>query len=552
MPFPTLPENFGALDLTELKALRDALKAALNEAKSDIKPEAAAETAQALADLKTVRERITFKTDLEDALDEDDSEPEPTVDEGPEPDEDEDPDEDPDTVPDEDDDDEVVVEQAEEDKVPVAAAAAHATPSVILKPTGRTMVKAPKEKPVDVARLQAMQGSGKPAGDYFGSWAELAESMYEKAQTLSPNSQDRIPVARVLGGYDKVPGRVLDDRVDFNLSRFEPDELTAALCAPFTPYYGMSCQNTARRPVFNSLPQFQAPRGGVSIYPSPTLSDITDGTGVWTHLDDANPTAVKADCQTIECATPVDYVMYAVYRCLTVKNMLQMTFPELLEAYLNRLAAAWARMAEKRLLDLMGANVDTLQGEVQKVGASESILTTLLRYMTLYQERQRWDYDSVEVWLPRWLINALKVDMLHQRRTDGNKNTPTDADVNAVFSRAGANVHWYLDEPSWRAAAHPSQAAGDGNLAQWPTEFAALIAPPGKFALIDRGELRVGVSGNNIYRDITQLMRNEFTFFFESFEGIVDTNSCPADIVEFPVCFNGVQVADVTVDCDLV
>ena len=551
MPFPTLPENFGALDLTELKALRDELKAALDAAKSDIKPETAAEMGQALADLKTVRERITTVAAIEASLAEDDSDPEPVEDSDSGAGEDDD-EEDLEPVPGEDDDDEDA--EVAPEQVPVAATTSSSNPggAVILKPTGRTMVRTPKEKPVDVARLQAMQGTNKPAGDYFDSWAELAQSMYEKAQTLSPNSLDRIPVARVTGGYDKVPGRVLDDRVDFNLARFERDELTAALCAPFTPYYGMSCQNTARRPVFNSLPQFQAPRGGVSIYPSPTLSDITDGTGVWTHLDDANPTATKADCQTIECATPVDYVMYAVYRCLTVKNMLQMTFPELLEAYLNRLAAAWARMAEKRLLDLMGANVDTLQGEVQKVGASESILTTLLRYMTLYQERQRWDYDSVEAWLPRWLLNALKVDMLHQRRTDGPKTMPTDGDVNAVFARAGANVHWYLDEPGWRAAAHPSQAAGDGNLTQWPTEVAVLLAPPGKFALIDRGELRVGVSGNNIYRDITQLMRNEFTFFFESFEGIVDTNSCPADIVEYPVCFNGVQVADVTVDCDLV
>lgn len=551
MPFPTLPENFGALDLTELKALRDELKTAITAAKSDIKPETAADMGQALADLKTVRGRITELAAIEASLSEDDSDPEPVDDSDSGAGEDDD-DEDLEPVPDEDEDDEEDAEVIPE-QVPVAASA-NSNPggAVILKPMGRTTVRQQKEKAVDVARLQAMQGTTKPAGDYFESWAELAQSMYEKAQTLSPNSLDRIPVARVTGGYDKVPGRVLDDRVDFNLARFERDELTAALCAPFTPYYGMSCQNTARRPVFNSLPQFQAPRGGVSIYPSPTLSDITDGTGVWTHLDDANPTATKADCQTIECATPVDYVMYAVYRCLTVKNMLQMTFPELLEAYLNRLAAAWARMAEKRLLDLMGANVDTLQGEVQKVGASESLLTTMLRYMTLYQERQRWDYDSVEVWAPRWLQQALKVDMLHQRRTDGPKTMPTDGDVNAVFARAGANVHWYLDEPGWRAAAHPSQAAGDGNLSQWPTEVALLMAPPGKFALIDRGELRVGVSGNNIYRDITQLMRNEFTFFFESFEGIVDTNSCPADIVEFPVCFNGVQVADVTVDCDLV
>lgn len=539
--FPTLPENFGTLNSTELKALRDALKTAIGEA-SDITPEIAADLAQAVEDLKTVRKQIPVRLAAEAALaevdpeDEDDSEDE---DEGDEP---------------EADPSAATEPTPEPEPTPEVEPAAAGAPPVTFKPSGRKTPAKPAADPeIDVAKLVAMDNvPGKRPNEEFTNWAELAELMYERAGSLNPSSNERIAVAKVLGGYDKVQGRVLDERPDFNLSRFETDELTAALCAPFTPYYGMSCQNTARRPVFGSLPQFQAPRGGVSIYPSPTLADITDGIGVWTASDDANPTAVKADCQTIECATPVDYVMYAVYRCLTVKNMLQMTFPELLEAYLNRLAAAWARMAEKRLLDLMGSAVSNITAPAQKVGASESILTTLLQFVTAYQERQRWDFDTVEVWAPRWLQNALKTDMYHQRRTDGPKTMPTDGDVTAVFTRAGATVHWYLDDPTWADSAAPSQAVADGALATWPTSVNLLVAPPGKFALIDRGELRVGVTGNNIYRDLTSLMRNEFTFFFESFEGIVDTNSCPADLVSIPTCFNGVQVADVTVDCDLV
>ena len=542
--FPTLPENFGTLNSTELKSLRSAFVSAIREATSDITPEIAADLAQAVEDLKTVRERIPVVLAAEAAL----------AVEDPEDDEDE---EDPAELEEQEAEDAATpheVDASTEVVEPeVVEAPAAAAPAVAFRPTGKTKAAGATAPLVDPARLVAMDNvQGKRPGAEFDGWADLAQTMYERSQSLSPSSNDRIAVARVLGGYDKVPGRVLDERPDFNLARFEPDELTAALCAPFTPYYGMACANTARRPVFASLPQFQAPRGGVSIYPSPTLADITDGIGVWTHLDDANPTAVKADCQTIECATPVDYVMYAVYRCLTVKNMLQMTFPELLEAYLNRLAAAWARMAEKRLLDLMGANVNQITAPTQKVGASESVLTTLLQFVTAYQERQRWDFDTVEVWAPRWLQNALKVDMFHQRRTDGPKTFPTDGDVTAVFSRAGATVHWYLDDPTWNTDVAPSQANADGNLVAWPDHVNLLVTPPGKFALIDRGELRIGVTGNNIYRDITSLMRNEFTFFFESFEGIVDTTSCPADLVDIPVCFNGVQVADVTVDCDLV
>ncbi|HVE28317.1 MAG TPA: major capsid protein [Sporichthya sp.] len=545
---PTLPENFGTLNSTELKALRDALKAALKDIADGETSVSNEDLTKAVEDLATVRSRIPVVLAAEVALAEAD----------PEDDEDEDDDEDgvPDLEPVPDPASSSTPTPAPEPEVVVPEViepAAAAVPAVTFKPTGRTTAKPDTEKTFEVARLQAMENvPGKRPGEAFSGWTELAELMYERSRSLSPSSNDRIAVAKVLGGYDKEPGRVLDERVEFNLSRFEPDELTAALCAPFTPYYGMSCANTARRPVFASLPQFQAPRGGVSIYPSPTLADITDGTGVWTADDDANPTAVKADCQTIECATPVDYVMYAVYRCLTVKNMLQMTFPELLEAYLNRLAAAWARMAEKRLLDLMGANVSQITAPTQKVGASESILTTMLQFVTAYQERQRWDFDTVEIWAPRWLQNALKVDMFHQRRTDGAKTMPTDGDVTAVFARAGATVHWYLDDPTWKTDAAPSQPVADGNLVGWPDHVNLLVAPPGKFALIDRGELRVGVTGNNIYRDLTSLMRNEFTFFFESFEGIVDTNSCPADLVDIPVCFNGVQVADVTVDCDLV
>ena len=136
-------------------------------------------------------------------------------------------------------------------------------------------------------------------------------------------------------------------------TRFEPDEITAALCAPATPYYGLACANVLRRPVFNSLPQFQAPRMKVSIPESPSLSDIVTGVGQWTAEDDADADAVKLACQTIACGTPTEYVMYGVYRCLTIKNMLAMSNPELVEAYLNRLGAAHARLAEQLLLNAM-------------------------------------------------------------------------------------------------------------------------------------------------------------------------------------------------------
>jgi hypothetical protein len=78
-----------------------------------------------------------------------------------------------------------------------------------------------------------------------------------------------------------------------------------------------------------------------------------------------------------------------------------------------------------------------------------------------------------------------------------------------------------------------------------------LVAPRGKFARMDGGNLTIGVTGNNIYRDNSSNARNRFTMFWESFEGVVNTDSCPAHIVEINnICWNGQQIADVVLDCE--
>ena len=78
-----------------------------------------------------------------------------------------------------------------------------------------------------------------------------------------------------------------------------------------------------------------------------------------------------------------------------------------------------------------------------------------------------------------------------------------------------------------------------------------ILAPAGKFGVMDRGELSIGVTGNNLYRDNASNASNQFTFFFENFEGLVDTDSCPAYQLEIPgLCHNGVQIADLAIACD--
>lgn len=395
--------------------------------------------------------------------------------------------------------------------------------------------------------LFAVSGiQGKEPGDAFESWAEVASAAAKRGAALNPASTERFEIARIKGEYG--PDRVLSDDVMLNAVKFEPSELTAAFCPPATPYYNLACANVLRRPVAGSLPGFQAPRGRVSIMPSPALSDITTGYGQWTSSDDTDVNAVKDDCQTITCGSPTEYEMYGIYRCLTVKNMMAMTYPELVEAYLNRLGAAHARLAEELLLNAMASAATTVNGRQLGYGGSVTITSTILNYLALYQETQRWDIEgNMQAWIPRWVLWAMKMDIMRRRRTDAGFGVPSDGQIEAMFREVGVDVTWFIDRPTW-AVAIPSVATAS-TLNLLPASVQVLIAPPGKFAMIDRGELAIGVTGNNLYRDNESNRRNQFTFFFENFEGVVNTTSCPAHVLNIPACWNGAQIDDIVINC---
>jgi hypothetical protein len=536
--FPKIPEKLSALSPLELRALAAEIRTA---AKTVLAGTPTAEEIAEVRAMAAVRADVLTEADRQDdaaALDEafgDDDEPDPVAE----------------AIDEIESTDEIVVpdEIIEAELVEVTASAK--TPAVVRKTVGvqskadgDTLVRSGRVTP---QHLLAYDGiAGKAAGDNFGSWGELAQALADKSENVRSNTTEKFNVGRIAGVFS--PDRILDENPLFNLSLFDEAELTAAFCAPFEPQYDLACWTTDRRPVRNSLASYRAPRGGVTIYPSPSMEDVSTGFGIWTDADDDDDQAEKV-CATIECATPVEYKIYGVWRCLTVKNLLAMTFPELVEAYLNRLASQHARLAETQLLEAMATGADTLETNSLGYNASTSITTTILNYLALYQEQQRWDIGAMDAWLPRWVLFALKADLMRRRTTNGYVGAPSDAQINALFSDVGVTPHWYIDTPSW-ATPVPALAVS-GRLGRFPRNLEVLVAPRGKFAVMDRGELSIGVTGNNLYRDNASNAKNEFTFFFENFEGVVNTNSCPAHLLQIDnLCFNGQQIADLVINCE--
>ena len=537
MKWPDLPENLDGLSAAEIRSLARAVAQVLANAPIQMSDEQRAEWEEWRQIGVNLNARAQLLADTEEPV------PAPAPEPTPEPELSADDDSDDDV---EDDD----VEDADEDDL------ADNTPLP-------TSMSAGSERTVEVVstRWRATGAvPGKSKGDSFESERDLAEAVMDAASAMASGASSRIEIATMQANFGERDNFLAPDdpyqALQFfdNLRNGGSEAIAAACPAPLTPLYDLACENTTRRPVAASLPTFQTPtRNGFSVMPSPTLSDVTTGFGQWTCADDADSMAIKSACQTITAGSPTDYEIYGVYACLTVKNLVNMGFPELVAAYLNRLQAQRARLAETLLLEAMGNGADTIDGFAQGYGANVSLMRNLMTYLGLYQDLERWDVDSMECWAPRWLMYALRMDAGSRRRTDGGApRFPTQAEIEAEFRDAGFNVHWYIDRPTWATPFENRLTSGDpAALNFFPSTVELLVARPGKFARMDRGDLTVGVSPNNIYRIEEDLRRNQFTFFFESFEGLIDTDSCPSHLIEIPnLCFNGAQINDVAIDCE--
>lgn len=414
---------------------------------------------------------------------------------------------------------------------------------------------------VALAPLKVVSGvNGRRAGDQFDSMADVGQALLDRWADIAGGGSEKMSVARIDGRFPE-ESRLGEDTAS-NIEKMGGLEvhtpkartaITAAMCAPAEPYYGLVGTSSTARPVAGSLAKYVPARGAVTIYPSPKLGDISNGMGLWTRANDANPAAVKAACSTIACATPVQYDIYGIYRCMTIKNMLQMTYPELVEAYLNRLAALQARLAETTLLDAMvgSVNAKAITVAAGNLGASINLWATLIQMLAVYREQERYDTIELDCYMPRWQREALRMDVVRQRRTDDSgmprDRVPTGADIDAGFQNVGVNPIWTMDNATAWGSGITAQSAGALNT--MPTTAHAFFTPRGNFRQLDRGDLQIGVT-NNVMRDNTSLTKNEFTMFWESFEGVMDFGLPSWEVAISGFVLNGAQVADVTPDTD--
>jgi hypothetical protein len=344
------------------------------------------------------------------------------------------------------------------------------------------------------------------------------------------------PEDRILSGDD--PGNIT------KVSRVVgPQAITAAgagICAPLETLYDVNICGDDDRPIRDALGRFNADRGGVRIFGSPTL---VGGVGIWERTGTKN-------CADAACPTPTDVQLDAIYACLKFSNYTNRFFPEVVKANTDLALINHAREAELHLIKKIYAlssqslDVDALAGAkaAPKVGIVREIILALRSAAAYLRRVHRLKASSpLRVILPNWVSDAMIADLAMQMPGDGLEALEvSESRIAALFRNAGVNVTWALDDwkPDGTPATTPSIAAGgfEGTLS-FP------IFPEGTFLFLDGGTLDLGVQ-----RDATMLTANEYATFVETFEGLAKIG-CESLWVNAKVCVSGATAALVDTSC---
>jgi hypothetical protein len=332
---------------------------------------------------------------------------------------------------------------------------------------------------------------------------------------------------RVLERNDAEGNKAIIDAV------VSPEALVAAggLTAPVeTSYDIFELGETDARPVRDSLPKFNAERGGIRFLTAPIIDDLDGAVSVWTLQDDIDaatagaPDPVKP-CLRVLAGEEVTVHVDAIPLCLTFGNLQTRAYPELVERHI-KLGMVWhARFAEQKLLTEIG-RLSTNIAVGATLGAARDIFSQIEVAAAAYRNRYRISSNAkLRVMFPEWFRNALRSDLMKQLPGDGRDGTFNlgEAEINSWFASRDIVVTWFIDGEEGQIFGAQADETVDG--VTFEVTPAALLAFPdtlvwylfaeGTFIFLDAGTLDLG-----LVRDSALNGTNDYKIFLETFEGV--------------------------------
>lgn len=330
-----------------------------------------------------------------------------------------------------------------------------------------------------------------------------------------------------------------------NTAKFDavasPGAIVAAggLCAPLAIDYSYQAIGVQGRPIRDSLPGFQAERGGIQFRPdiSPVTNTDSDGprsaTGIWTNQNDVDAYAAsnppRKAVWIVDCPDTDTAEVEAITLQLEFSNVTSRFDPETVQANQHAALVWHDRFAENNLLAKLQAASKVMTSD-KVLGATRDVLVTLDRAQSYYRSVHRLgDNISLRAILPFWVRHMLRADLTRAMSMTPTEGLAiTDEQIDSFLRSRGLNPVWHLDGkdsdtaavtgppaiPAIPAQQYTLAAIGD-EVPKHPTTIDMLLHAEGHFTFLDGGTLDLG-----IVRDSALIDRNRYRQFTETWEGV--------------------------------
>ena len=402
-------------------------------------------------------------------------------------------------------------------EAPVTAAADNADNLNIEVPADRRPTSRISAAPVAITAGADIPGY--TAGSSISSMAEVAEAMAKRLHGLrrvNGGDGEQHIVASISTQFPEE--RTLNQDAQANWDKVQavvgPEALVAAggHQAPFEVKYDIFGIGSAVRPVRDSLPRFQADRGGIRYITPPVLSSYAGAVGVWTAANDSAETPSPASklSLTVAAAAETTVSTDAVTLQLQFGNLLSRAYPELIARHNELGLIQHAREAEGNLMAKIGA-ASTAVTSTSVIGMGRDFLVQLGRAAAAYRSRHRLDADAtLRAIIPAWVKDAMAADLTLAAPGDSSLNAY--AEIDAYIASRGIITTYALDTAGG-ASYFAAQSSGAMN--EFPDTFVWYLFSEGSFLFLDGGTLDLGV-----IRDSTLVGTNDYKMFVETFENV--------------------------------
>ncbi len=254
------------------------------------------------------------------------------------------------------------------------------------------------------------------------------------------------------------------------------------------------------------IPSVGINRGGIRYPVSPTFDDVFSGVDsywTWTETQDVAAVTGTAQsgtkvCSRVPCADFTEDRLRCDGLCLTVGNLMEDAYPELIANHTRLLFAGFAhRQNALRIQNLVTLSVAVTGSGTAGIGVVSPLLGSVEMQAIDYRERFAMCEDAVlELVLPRWILGAMRSDL--RKRTGIDLISVQNSVLANYFDALNVRVQFVDD---WQVRG--SGQFGDPNaiLTSWPLSVQFLLYAPGTF-IWGRGlQLNLGVIRDSVLNE---------------------------------------------------